>query len=769
MKPFGDYLSLYQQLGFAVIPAKHGQKRPSVEWRQYQEKGPTKKQVHEWFKDAKQNVAILCGEPSLNLVVLDFDDMTVYPKFFDTAKIESETLVVKTGSSKRHIYLRTEKPLDSFKIPQLGLEIRSNRNVVIAPPSLHPSGDHYEFLHEDVKAILTVPDLEEAVWRKAEELGIKKPRDFFSEHAKTTQGQSYLGRTPPCIVKICQGVTEGIRNEAGMRLAAYWLQFKRDCTPEQALKRLKSWNILNKPQLGTEELKSIVESASRLNRSYGCRQNQAWCDIERCSLKLGQLLTAEAEDEAENILNSDDVLASLKNHLENIMTGEENNKKLLFILLTSGIVDDPGLKQMILLKAESGAGKSHLMRLADAFKTKSVGRFTAHGLDYSDLWNYHILKLKEIGKMDQEFQGVSTIKFLSADDQGYIVETPIRGPDGRFTTTEYRIPPITVVTSTTRIEMDSQFERRAWILNPDESEDQTRKIAEWKAKHEREKGLVALGEEKETSYDHSLRVLKAVIRKLKTVNILLPYPKAITEIIGHSKLRLRGDYDKFFAVIELYGFLHQRTLPELVNPKGEKVVLATPKKALEILEIAEEPYQTMASGLEKRTRQLIEVLEELGLTTKENEITLFDRENVAVKLGKSEDTVYKYFKDWCRAGYLSEKRTRGKGNPVHFRFLYSLDTFRRKAIVSFGIDKNPTELLSKLRKEARETISSLSDFIGYGMGWSKEKILRLIESEIPIPQTPKSENEDNSILKPKHEKKQGIERFSETQQIEDDV
>lgn len=767
MKTLNDYVSFYQQLGFALIPAKHGQKHPSVKWRHYQEKGPSKKQVREWFKDAKQNVAVLCGAPSLNLVVLDFDDMTVYPQFFKDQEIEQETLVVKTGSGKRHVYLRTEKPIDSFKIPQLRIEVRSNRNIVIVPPSLHPSGNHYEFLNEDVKTVLTVPDLEESVWKKAEELGVKKPHDFFFEHSETTQGQPYTGRNPPCIVKICQGVTEGFRNEAGMRLAAYWLQFKRDCTPEQALKRLKSWNILNKPQLETEELKSIVESASRLNRSYGCRQNQMWCDLERCPLKLGQLLNAEAEDEAEKILNSDDVLASLKDHLENIMTGEENNKKLLFILLTSGIVEDPSLKQMILLKAESGAGKSHVMRLADAFKTKSVGRFTAHGLDYSDLWNYHVLKLKEIGKMDQEFQGVSTIKFLSADDQGYIVETPIRGPDGRFTTTEYRIPPITVVTSTTRIEMDSQFERRAWILNPDESESQTRKIAEWKAQHEREKGLVALGEQKETSYNHSLRVLKAVIRKLKTVNILLPYPKAITEIIGHSKLRLRGDYDKFFALIELYGFLHQRTLPELVNPKGQKVILVTPKKALEILNIAEEPYQTMASGLEKRTRQLIEVLEELDLTSEEQEITLGRRERVAVKLGKSEDTVYKYLKDWCRAGYLSEKRTRGKGNPVHFRFLYDLDTIRRKAIVSFGIDKNPTELLSKLREEARETISSLSDSIRYGMGWSKEKILHLVDSEIPIPQTPKSENDDKSVLKPNHKKKRDIVGFFETQQIEE--
>lgn len=83
-----------------------------------------------------------------------------------------------------------------------------------------------------------------------------------------------------------------------------------------------------------------------------------------------------------------------------------------------------------------------------------------------------MLRLQEIESMDQEFQGASTVKSLSPDDKGYTVEATEKDPKTRhFTTYQYRIPSITLITSKTRVEMDPQFERRVWILNSDESEE----------------------------------------------------------------------------------------------------------------------------------------------------------------------------------------------------------------------------------------------------------------------------------------------------------
>lgn len=92
------------------------------------------------------------------------------------------------------------------------------------------------------------------------------------------------------------------------------------------------------------------------------------------------------------------------------------------------------------------------------------------------------------------------------------------------------------------MQLDPQFERRAWIQNPDESKEQTRLVAKWKTKLEHEKSAVSLGLMKETSYDHSMRVLRAIVRKLEPINVILPFPGTLTEVLGAEKLRLRGDW-----------------------------------------------------------------------------------------------------------------------------------------------------------------------------------------------------------------------------------
>ena len=125
-----EAVKFYAENHFAVLPAVYGDKRPSVDWKEYQDEAPSEKQVKAWFKGKKeQNIAVICGEPSANLVVIDFDDMAVYPQFFNTQEIESATIVVKTGSGKRHVYLRSEKPAASFKIPQLKIEARAGLSL----------------------------------------------------------------------------------------------------------------------------------------------------------------------------------------------------------------------------------------------------------------------------------------------------------------------------------------------------------------------------------------------------------------------------------------------------------------------------------------------------------------------------------------------------------------------------------------------------------------------------------------------------------------
>lgn len=102
-----------------------------------------------------------------NFVALDFDDLEVYYKFFDTTKIEATFPVVRTGSGKRHVYVKTPEPQASFRIPKIHLEVRGVGNFVVGPNCVHPSGNRYELIN-DVSEIPVVNDLKRTVWDIAE-------------------------------------------------------------------------------------------------------------------------------------------------------------------------------------------------------------------------------------------------------------------------------------------------------------------------------------------------------------------------------------------------------------------------------------------------------------------------------------------------------------------------------------------------------------------------------------------------------------------------
>jgi len=145
-----EYALFYVSYSLGVIPLKPGEKVPLVKWEKYQEEPPTIEEVQRWFKETNNNIAIVCGKVSRNLVVIDFDDTEVYEKFMKELDAElkdiiENTWLVKTGKGY-HIYLRvsTEKPVKTGKLPKV--DIKGEGGYVVAPPSLHPSGKRYEFV-----------------------------------------------------------------------------------------------------------------------------------------------------------------------------------------------------------------------------------------------------------------------------------------------------------------------------------------------------------------------------------------------------------------------------------------------------------------------------------------------------------------------------------------------------------------------------------------------------------------------------------------------
>jgi hypothetical protein len=439
---------------------------------------------------------------------------------------------------------------------------------------------------------------------------------------------------------------------------------------------------------------SLIEEAVRVASQLGVEAKDIIAAVNQC---IG--------DEVDAILDSPHPLEKLKPYLDEVIAGEDENKLLLFTLLLSGKVKDPEHCEMILLKSESGAGKSTLANaLTRPFNTKKVGRFTEHALDYADLSGYDILYIQEIGYMDDERQGLSTIKFLSTDDQGYTVEMTIGNPKEGFTTVEKRIPPMTVISSTTRVIVDPQYERRNWIISIDETPEQTERIRQLKVKIQREKNEMNLGLRDELSSQRAQRMLKKLVEKIEPCRVIIPFPEAFLEILEKEKLRVRGDYEKIMRMLYYYCILKQRTLPKIGGPNGEDVVFATPEAALEILRVAQEPLTLMTLELDKRTKKLLDGFRIEGVTSAGAAITPEQREEIARNLGYSSNTLRIYLNELVSKGYITDDDKR----PKTYRLVESLSSIERKASALSAKIENADDLTIQMRREALKELETLT-------------------------------------------------------------
>ncbi len=156
----------YQKRNLSILPLKG--KRPSVEsWMEFQSRVASEIEVHQWHKRRLlENVGIVCGKVSGNLVVLDFDGAGAFGAFAALYPSITRTYTVRTGSGQgKHVYLFVDKlpaTTRALDTPIGNIELRAEGCYVAAPPSLHPvTGKPYEV--EKALDILRVPNLDDVV------------------------------------------------------------------------------------------------------------------------------------------------------------------------------------------------------------------------------------------------------------------------------------------------------------------------------------------------------------------------------------------------------------------------------------------------------------------------------------------------------------------------------------------------------------------------------------------------------------------------------
>jgi len=153
-----EWAKAYTKAGWVVLPARN--KRPLVPWREWQNKRPSLEQVNYWFDGCPDDcqIALVTGRMS-GVTVIDIDThkegcqakssgaCDCNPKSVEQLREEvGFYMTSKTGSGGAHVFFRYNKNIgNSVGLASPQLDVRSEGGIIILPPSIHGSGDQYEW------------------------------------------------------------------------------------------------------------------------------------------------------------------------------------------------------------------------------------------------------------------------------------------------------------------------------------------------------------------------------------------------------------------------------------------------------------------------------------------------------------------------------------------------------------------------------------------------------------------------------------------------
>lgn len=226
---------------WSIFPVDSNKKPLIASWREYQKKFPADEEINRWFSDPNtKGIAVVTGVLS-GLVVLDID------KGADTTSMElPPTVIAKTGGGGLHHYYkypRGKNIRNSAGKIRDHVDIRGEGGYIVLPPSLHHSGERYDWVDS-----LSLDEIEIAEMPESLLISIE------SKSAATTQEWE----------RVVGGVSQGKRNVSAALIAGKLLQrFPSEEWNTFCWELFVGWNRNNKPPMDEKELRTTFESIAK--------------------------------------------------------------------------------------------------------------------------------------------------------------------------------------------------------------------------------------------------------------------------------------------------------------------------------------------------------------------------------------------------------------------------------------------------------------------------------------------------------------------------
>ena len=242
----------YAKLGLAVFPLIEKDKKPLTS-NGFKDASTDPRQVEAWWtKYPKANIGIATGEMSGGLVAIDMDidkekDKNGYHTFqewcTENVLILPDSWLSITGRGGYHLFYKSTFPVPSCIGWLEDVDIRADGAYVVAPPSIHPNGNRYE-------------------WEQApEEYTLETTDDIDVEFVMNSVIASRaVTKTEP--LKVPEVIPEGHRDELMFKLACRFQHM--GMSDEAMLAALQAENEVRcKPPLSEKEIRQKVKQAQK--------------------------------------------------------------------------------------------------------------------------------------------------------------------------------------------------------------------------------------------------------------------------------------------------------------------------------------------------------------------------------------------------------------------------------------------------------------------------------------------------------------------------
>jgi hypothetical protein len=155
-----EWALYYAARGWSVVPVRRGEKMPAIPWHQFQHRRASDAEIRDWFADPSMGCGIVTGAIS-NLFVVDFDGEEGAATHARIARQLGIGPTSLTGGGGTHVLFRHPgQRVPTRKALAPGMDIRGDGGFIVAPPSMHASGQPYAWdvdLHPDDIALYDAP------------------------------------------------------------------------------------------------------------------------------------------------------------------------------------------------------------------------------------------------------------------------------------------------------------------------------------------------------------------------------------------------------------------------------------------------------------------------------------------------------------------------------------------------------------------------------------------------------------------------------------